>query len=186
MYPTVLAARTGYTGEDGFELFVPREAVRALWAALMEQGSPLGLLPIGLGARDSLRLEACYPLHGHELREDVPALESGLAWIVKFNKGDFLGREALLKMKDSPARKLVGFFVEDPGIVREGAELFDVNGAAVGRVTSGTLTPTLGRALGLAFLDRAHAAPGSLLHAAVRDKRLRCRVVQTPFYKRKG
>ncbi|NLF25656.1 MAG: glycine cleavage system aminomethyltransferase GcvT, partial [Deltaproteobacteria bacterium] len=108
-----MVARTGYTGEDGFELYVPWEEVAELWRSLLKVGESFGLKPIGLGARDSLRLEACYSLYGHELREDRSALESGLGWIVKFSKGDFIGREALLKEHASgPKRKSVGFFVE--------------------------------------------------------------------------
>ena len=126
---SAFAARTGYTGEDGFEFFLSNEGVSALWRVLLEVGSPLGLSPAGLGARDTLRLEACYPLHGHELREDVSALESGLGWIVKFDKGDFVGREALwLQWERGLPRRLIGFFVEEQGIVREGSTVFDAQG----------------------------------------------------------
>ena len=182
---SAVAARTGYTGEDGFEFFVPWGDVAALWQGLMQSGSSFGLVPVGLGARDSLRLEACYPLHGHELREDVSALESGLGWVIKFGKGDFIGREALLSQKERGLpRKLAGFFVDEPGIVREGSKLFSLDGVAVGVVTSGTQTPTLGKALGLALVDSGVAEAGQCFYAELRGKRVRCRVEKTPFYKR--
>jgi aminomethyltransferase len=180
-----IVARTGYTGEDGFEFFIPIAKTAELWAGLMECGARFGLAPVGLGARDSLRLEACYPLHGHELGEDISALESGLGWVVKFEKGDFIGREALLKQKQAGVpRVLVGFLVDDPGVVREGTELFSQDGSAAGYVTSGTLTPTLNQALGLALIKSEYAPSGTKLQALVRGKRLAVHVAQRPFYRR--
>lgn len=165
-----IIARTGYTGEDGFEIFVRADKTEELWNDLIKSGA----VPCGLGARDTLRLEACYPLHGHELREDISAIESGLGWIVKFSKGDFIGKEALEKNFN---RRLVGFFVIDPGIVRDGARVFDENGELCGFVTSGTKTPTVGKALGLALVSKEPKT------AEVRGKRLKIEVTKTPFYK---
>jgi len=181
----VMIARTGYTGEDGFEFFVPTDATAALWQALLEVGVPLGLKPVGLGARDSLRLEVCYPLHGHELGEDISAIESGVGWIVKLKKGDFVGRERLVLHKTQGApRALAGFFVEDLGIAREGAIVFNEQGHEIGVVTSGTKTPTINRALGLALIKSEFAVPGTGLLLAVRKKKLKARVVERPFYMR--
>ncbi|MCI5065755.1 glycine cleavage system aminomethyltransferase GcvT [bacterium] len=184
----VLIARTGYTGEQGVEIFVaPSDAV-ALWNALLQRGEAFGVLPCGLGARDSLRLEVCYPLHGHELSPEVSAIESGLGWIVKpAKKGDFIGRSVLeAQKKEGALRKLVGFFVEDRGIVREETPLF-VDGKEVGVVTSGTKTPTVGKltgkALGLALVQREHGEMGQMLTAQVRGKELACRIEKTPFYR---
>lgn len=184
-YGAVIVARTGYTGEDGFEIFVPGEYALRLWQDLLEVGAPLGLLPCGLGARDSLRLEACYPLHGHELSADVPALESGLSWIIKTDSGNFIGRAAVLSQKEAGVpRKLIGFFVEDKGVVREGSILTTADGGVVGEVTSGTLTPTIGRSLGLARVAIDSATPGNQLLAEVRGRRLAVVIARIPFYKR--
>lgn len=176
----VIVARTGYTGEDGFEVFIPWDKTEALWNALLNEGAT----PCGLGARDTLRLEVCYPLHGHELSDELSAIESGLGWIVKEDKGDFIGRNILAEHKSKGApRSLVGFFVEDQGIVREGAKLFDNNGSEVGFVTSGTKTPTVNKALGLGIVKKDSSKVGTELFADVRGKKLKCRVVKRPFYK---
>lgn len=180
-----IVARTGYTGEDGVEVFIPSADTGRVWDLLIDQGRGYGAVPVGLGARDSLRLEACYPLHGHELRDDVSALQSGLEWIVKFEKGEFIGRPALLAEKERGLnQQLVGFYVEDAGIVREGTELVDGAGSKIGAVTSGTKTPTLNRALGLARVASAYASIDSEFFAAVRGRKLRCKVVPRPFYRR--
>lgn len=184
-YGEVILARTGYTGEDGFEIFVPAEFTEQLWKDLLQVGTPLGLLPCGLGARDTLRLEACYPLHGHELREDLPAVESGLGWIIKTGKGDFIGRNAVLELKQSGVKnKLIGFFVTDKGIVREDAIVQLPSGDPVGLVTSGTVTPTLDRALGLVLVSTEHAIPGTRLQAVVRGRAIPVELTTIPFYKR--
>lgn len=181
----VIVARTGYTGEDGFEIFVPWGETPRVWEALMQAGHDFELVPAGLGARDSLRLEACLPLHGHELGEEFSAFESGLGWIVKLDKGEFIGREALAAQKRAGApRALCGFFVEDAGIARHGDKVFDDTGREVGVVTSGTKTPTVDRALGLALVAREASAVDTPLSVEVRGRRLRCRVVKRPFYKR--
>lgn len=181
----VIVARTGYTGEDGFEIFMPPAAAPAIWNRLLEVGKDHGLVPAGLGARDSLRLEVCYPLHGHELKDSVSVLESDLGWIVKLDKGDFIGREVLVDQKNNGIpRKLVGFKVEDRGIVREEAVVESHDGTPIGVVTSGTRTPTVDHAIGLALVDSAYADTGTKWTAVVRSRRLRCSVVKKPFYQR--
>ncbi len=180
-----IAARTGYTGEDGFELFVEWNRTPDLWHALLESGSPLGLVPCGLGARDSLRLEACYPLHGHELSDDTSALESGLGWIVKLTKGDFIGRAVLEEEKRRGSKSgLAGFVVIEPGIARQGDKVYSKQGQQIGVVTSGTRTPTVKSALGLALVSREFVAEGTSIAVEVRDKKLAATVVKKPFYKR--
>jgi aminomethyltransferase len=182
----VIAARTGYTGEDGFEFFVPWEKTSAVWDALLQAGEPHGLVPAGLGARDSLRLEACYPLHGHELADDVTALESGLGWIVKFEKGDFIGRSALWAMKEAGVpRSLAAFELLDPGIAREGDKIL-IGDREVGHVTSGTKTPTINKAIGLGLVETSAAPAGVPWTILVRGRPLRAIVVKRPFYKRQG
>ena len=181
-----IVARSGYTGEDGFEIFTPWGKAGDVWQGLLEAGQEDHLEPAGLGARDTLRLEACLPLYGHELGDDWSAVESGLAWIVKADKkGDFLGREVLERQKKEGAPKnLAGFFVKDAGIARQGDIIRSNAGEEIGVVTSGTKTPYLGQALGLAIIDSAYCAAGTKLKAVVRGKELLCEVVKTPFYKR--
>ena len=180
----LLVARTGYTGEDGFEIFSSPADAPLLWEALIECGAPHGLKPCGLGARDTLRLEACLPLHGHELTDDRSALVSGLGWVVKLQKGEFIGQPVLAAEKERGlAQKLVGFEVKDPGIVREGAPIFSGD-RQVGVATSGTKTPTVNKAIGLAVVDAAASEVATKLHAEVRGKRLAIEVIKTPFYKR--
>lgn len=179
----LIVARTGYTGEDGFEIFVPWNDTASLWEELLQVGTPMGLVPAGLGARDSLRLEACYPLHGHELAQDISALESGLGWAVKLDKGDFMGRDALkAERAQGSKRNLVGFFVEDAGIARQGDKLFAEGGEEIGVVTSGTKTPTLDRALGLGLVQSGFSKTGTQIFAEVRAKKLASRIVKRPFY----
>lgn len=178
-----IIARTGYTGEDGFELFVPAALTPQIWRKLLEVGAPYGLIPCGLGARDSLRLEACYPLHGHELSEDISAIESGIGWVVKLDKGEFTGRTRLAEERANGAKRaLIGFIVEDPGIVRENEKLFSLDGQEIGHATSGTKTPTIGKALGMALVKKANSEIGSEFLAEVRGRRLKCRVAKKPFY----
>jgi aminomethyltransferase len=185
----VIIARTGYTGEDGVEIFISLsggdQGVKDIWQALMESGTPRGMLPTGLGARDSLRLEACLPLHGHELSEDITAIESGLGWIVKPDKGDFIGKEILAQQKASGApRSLIGFVIEDRGIARHGDKFLSASDEEIGVVTSGTKTPTVGKALGLALVASEHAEVGSKAAVEVRGRSLGCEIVKRPFYKR--
>jgi aminomethyltransferase len=180
-----LVARTGYTGEDGFEVFVPSEQGPRLWAALMEAGLPEKIAPAGLGARDSLRLEMAYRLYGSDMDDGTTPLEAGLAWAVKLDKGDFVGRDALVKQKESGLpRKLVGFTLTDPGIPRHGYPVLQ-DGRKVGDVTSGTKSPTLGSSIGLAYVPTALAAEGSGFAVEIRGRAAAARVVKTPFYTRK-
>ncbi len=180
-----IVARTGYTGEDGFELFVPIAQTVKIWDLLVEKGKQFGIAPAGLGARDSLRLEACLPLHGHELGDDITAIESGLGWVVKPQKGDFIGKPILERQKrEGSPKTLVGFFVDDPGIARGDDKIFAPGGAEIGIVTSGTKTPTVNKALGLALIDSAHKAVDTKLEIEVRGRRLKAHVAKVPFYKR--
>lgn len=180
-----LIARTGYTGEDGFELYFPVEQNEHLWRKILEVGRPEGLQPVGLGARDTLRLEAKMALYGHELTEEINPLEAGLGWAVNFEKGDFIGREALLRVRDhKPARRLVGFrMVERGGAPRAGYEV-QVDGERIGFVTSGTHSPTLNQSIGLALVRRDVAGVGKPLDIIIRGRPVRAEQVKTPFYKR--
>jgi aminomethyltransferase len=145
-----LIARTGYTGEDGFELFVDDDNVEKLWDGLLELGAADGLKPCGLGARDSLRFEACLALYGHEIADDINPYEAKLGWVVKLDKGAFVGREALQGVKQAGVRrKLAGFEVVGRGIARGGYEIRGLDGARIGEVTTGMPSPTLGKNLGL-------------------------------------
>jgi aminomethyltransferase len=182
----VIIARTGYTGEDGVEIFVPSSKTVDLWRLLLEHGEPYGVVPCGLGARDSLRLEAALPLHGHELAPDISALESGLGWIIKFDKGDFIGRQALLAQRDRGVpRKLVGLFLTEAGIARQGDTVDSVNGiGTVGVVTSGTKTPTVQRALAMALVDTAMSAVDTQVACVVRGRAISAVVAPLPFYRR--
>ncbi len=178
-------ARTGYTGEDGFELFCRSEQGPALWSALMEAGQQEGIQPAGLGARDSLRLEMAYRLYGSDMDDDTTPLEAGLAWVVKLDKGEFVGRQALLKQREvGLSRKLVGFTLTDPGIARHGYPVLQ-DGKSVGIVTSGTKSPTLGIPIGLAYVPPGLAAEGSTFAIEMRGRAAAAKVVKTPFYSKK-
>jgi aminomethyltransferase len=179
-----LVARTGYTGEDGFELYCDPAQAEALWQALVENGRPLGLEPAGLGARDTLRLEKAYPLYGHELDDSTTPLEAGLEWVTKLAKGPFLGSDMLLKQKqEGVRRKLVGLELLEPGIARSEYTLFK-DGRSVGHVTSGTKSPTLGKAIALAYVTIDEALQGNTLAVEIRGRRARAQIVAVPFYRR--
>ncbi len=179
-----IVARTGYTGEDGFELFCPPDRAAALWDAIIDAGRPEKVEPAGLGARDSLRLEMAYRLYGSDMDDSTTPLEAGLAWVVKLDKGDFVGRGALLKQKEAGlTRKLVGFVLTDPGIARHGYPVLQ-DGRKVGEVTSGTKSPSLGTSIGLAYVPTALAAEGSTFAVEIRGRAAAARVVKTPFYTR--
>jgi aminomethyltransferase len=179
-----LVSRTGYTGEDGFELFVDPDAAAPLWRRLLATGTPLGLQPAGLGARDTLRLEAGMALYGHELDETTTPWEAGLDWVVKLDKGEFLGREALVRQRERGVpRRLVGFDVTGRGIARQGHPVLR-DGRRVGVVTSGTWSPTFERALGMAYVESAAAEPGTELEIEVRERPVAARVAAIPFYRR--
>jgi aminomethyltransferase len=178
-------ARTGYTGEDGFEFYVDNERTTELWDALMQAGRPEGLQPIGLGARDTLRLEARMPLYGNELADDISPLEAGVGWAVKLDKGSFVGREAMAEMKASGVpRRTVGFeLIERAGSARHGYPV-EVAGQEVGVVTSGAHSPTLGKEIGLALVDAQVAGVGKPLDIVIRGRRVKAKQVKLPFYKR--
>jgi len=179
-----LISRTGYTGEDGFELYVPAAAAVGLWNRLLEAGRVDGLVPIGLGARDTLRLEKGYALYGHELSPTISPLEAGLGWIVKLEKSDFVGRDALVSQKAAGIpRRLVGLLMAERGIPREGYPVFACE-QQVGSVTSGTMSPSLKIGIALALIEAAHAVTGGELLVGVRDRRLRAKIVKPPFVKR--
>ncbi|MBI4759297.1 MAG: glycine cleavage system aminomethyltransferase GcvT [Chloroflexi bacterium] len=179
--PTIIA-RTGYTGEDGFELFFPVAQGKAMWDRIMEAGKPLGLWPIGLAARDSLRFEPKMPLYGQEIASDINPLEAGLGWAVDFDKGEFIGREALLKVKlEGPRRKLVGFEMVERGVPRHNYELAR-DGKAVGYVTTGMYSPTLDKNLGLGYVPVELSTLGTEIDVIVRGKPVRAKIVRTPFY----
>lgn len=184
--PAILA-RTGYTGEDGFEIYVPWEAGPLVWRALFEAGAPLGLKPCGLGARDTLRLEMKYPLYGNELGANIHPLEAGLGWVTKLTKpNDFVGKAALVSAKaQAPSRALVGLRMLERGIPRHGYPVFDAAGLAqVGEVTSGTQSPSLGQAIAIAFVPPALSAVGTRITVDIRGAKVAAEVVPTPFYKR--
>ena len=176
-------SRTGYTGEDGFELYVAADDAVAIWRALIEAGADHGILPPGLGCRDSLRLEMGYALYGNDLDADHTPLESGLSWIVKMDKGPFVGREALVAQKETglPSR-LVGFRLHDRGFPRPGYAMVS-DGEEVGTVTSGTASPSLGFGVGMAYVRPDLAKPGTRLHVRIRNKELEAEVQRPPFYK---
>jgi aminomethyltransferase len=179
-----MISRTGYTGEDGFELFVPPNAAERVWMAVLDAGKPINLVPAGLGARDTLRLEAAMRLYGQDIDENTSVLEAGLGWVVAWDKGDFVGRDALVEQKRAGiSRKLVGFELIDPGIARHGHEVF-VDGEKTGLVTSGTQTPFLKKAIGLAYLPANRSTAGTGFEIDIRGRRARARVVPLPFYKR--
>jgi len=179
-----LIARTGYTAEDGFEVYLPGAAAPGLWQGLVEQGKPDGVLPCGLAARDLLRFEGSMPLYGNDIDDTTTPLEAGLEWIVKWEKGPFLGRERLLAQQaDGVARKLVGFEMVGRGIARHGYPIV-IGDREVGKVTSGSHSPTVGKALGMGYVPTGHAAVGTALEIEIRGQRVAAVVVPTPFYKR--
>jgi aminomethyltransferase len=178
-------SRTGYTGEDGFELYSAWDDTPALWNAVLSAGAPHGLLPAGLGARDTLRLEAGYCLYGHELTDEISPLEAGLGWTVKLNKGaDFIGREALLAQKTNGLpRKLVGIKLLERGVPREGYPILR-GGERIGALTSGTMLPTVGIAAGLGYVAPADAQPDAEVAVEIRGKAVPATFAALPFYKR--
>jgi len=180
----VLFSRTGYTGEDGFELYLGPEDAPAVWRLLLESGADAGLIPAGLGARDTLRLEAGMALYGHEIDRTTTPLDAGLNWVVKFDSGDFIGRQALVRQKESGThRTLIGFEVVGRGIAREGFPVVR-DGEVVGRVTSGTWSPTFEKALGMAYVPNDLAAPGTALTLEIRGRQVEAKVAEIPFYSR--
>ncbi len=182
--PCVLS-RTGYTGEDGFELYCQAGHAVTLWDALLTAGASAGLLPAGLGARDTLRLEAGYCLYGHELTEEITPLEAGLGWTVKLEKGaDFIGRDALVAEKaQGLRRKLVGIELTERGVPRAGYPISQ-RGESVGALTSGVLSPTLGRPIGMGYMSAGDMTTGAETAVEIRGKQIPAQIVALPFYKR--
>jgi aminomethyltransferase len=177
-------SRTGYTGEDGFEIFVPPQQADRVWLALLDAGRDHGLVPCGLGARDTLRLEAAMRLHGNDIDPATTPLEAGLSSIVGWNKSGFVGEEVLRRQKaEGVSRRLVGFEMREPGIARQGYQVL-LDGRPAGIVTSGTQTPYLKKAIGLAYVPPSLTAPGSEFEVDIRGRRIRAAVVPLPFYKR--
>jgi aminomethyltransferase len=177
-------AHTGYTGEDGYEIYIPpSEAVR-VWNEVLHAGAEFGIKPAGLGARNTLRLEAKMALYGHEIDASISPLEADLAWMVKLDKGDFVGRAALVKQQEAGVRrKLIGFEMRGRGIGRDGYEVF-LDGTAAGWVTSGSPSPTLNRNIGLCYLPAEQSQPGKTIQIVVRNQPVDAVTVDTPFYKR--
>jgi aminomethyltransferase len=179
-----LVSRTGYTGEDGFEIYLPPAGAPAVFRGLLEAGRPEGAAPCGLGARDTLRLEAKMALYGNDIDDTVTPWEADLGWIVRMGKGDFVGRDALARQKSAGVpRRLVGFEMVDRGIARHGYSAKTAHGP--GLVTSGTHSPTLGKPIGLALVPAASGEVGAELEVDIRGRAARARVVETPFYRRK-
>ncbi|MDZ7795879.1 MAG: glycine cleavage system aminomethyltransferase GcvT [Candidatus Marinimicrobia bacterium] len=177
----MLISRTGYTGEPGFELYHAPEDALHLWESLFENGKKIGLAPAGLGARDTLRIEMKYALYGNDIDKNTNPIEGGLSWVTKIDKGDFIGRTAIKKTKEEkPPRRLIAFKMLERGIPRPGYPLYTDN-KAVGRVTSGTMSPTLNIGIGLAYVDRSFAKSGNELFLDSRGKRLRAKVIKPPF-----
>jgi|SRR5579863_5586885 len=181
---TARIARTGYTGEDGWEIYIASAEAPRLWNEILEAGREFGILPCGLGARNTLRLESAMPLYGHEIHAAITPWEAGLDWIVKLDKGDFLGRDALVKQKERGiTRKLVGFEMKGRGIGRDGYEVY-VNGVAAGWVTSGGPAPALNKNIGMCYLPLSLAEAGRDIEVMVRGRGVEAVTIPIPFYKR--
>ena len=183
----ILLSRTGYTGEDGFELYLPADQAEKLWNNLLEEGTSAGLKPCGLGARDTLRFEACLALYGQELTEDITPLEAGLGFAVKANKDTgFIGKKVLKQQKEQGIkRKLVGIEITGRGIARSGYKVLATDDTEIGLVTSGTQSPTLNKSLSLALVSTAYADIGTKVKVQIRKKVVEGVIVRTPFYKKK-
>jgi len=186
--PNVMIARTGYSGEDGFEVYIPSDEATTvkMWDALMEAGAEFGIRACGLGARNTLRLEAGMSLYGHEISEEINALEPGLDRFLKIDKGDFIGRDALVAVRDSggPKRKVVGLEMIERGIARDGYQVFDLEGKEIGVVTSGSPAPFLKTNIAMAVVPAEVAASGSDVVVQCRANQVRAKQVPVPFYKR--
>ena len=181
-----LFSRTGYTGEDGFELYLQSEETEKMWNKLLEAGKDEGLKPIGLGARDTLRIEACYSLYGHEINESITPIEAGLSWAVKPGKNDFIGKSILEKQKKEGTEKtLVAFEMLERGIAREHYEIF-ADDKNIGHVTSGTYSPTFRKSLGMALLKKEFSNIGNKINIKIRGKLYNAIVVKRPFYEYNG
>ena len=180
----VIISATGYTGSGGFEIYVKNKDAKALWQEVFKAGTDSGILPIGLAARDTLRLEMGFALYGNDISDTTSPLEAGLGWITKLNTDDFVGKEKVLALKESGIkRKLIGFEMIDRGIPRHDYPIVDENENEIGIVTSGTQSPSLGKAIGLGYVDIAFKDPDSHIYIQVRNKKIKAKVVKFPFYK---
>lgn len=182
----VLLSRTGYTGEDGFELYIPADKTEKLWHILLEAGTEAGLKPCGLGSRDTLRLESALSLYGHELSKEINPLQAGIGFAVKTGKqSDFIGKSALTLQRESGVKKKIsGFELTGKGIARSGCRIFSEEGEEIGFVTSGTKSPTLGKSIGLALLDTTKIHFGTTIEVEVRNKLINGVIMRTPFYRK--
>jgi aminomethyltransferase len=177
-------ARTGYTGEDGFEVYVAPDQACAVWHAIMDAGADAGIRRCGLGARNTLRLEAAMSLYGHEIGASITPFDAGLGWIVKLDNGDFVGRDALVRQKEKGiTRKLAAFEMRGRGIARDGYEVV-IDGQLAGWVTSGSPAPYLNKNIGLAMLPVSHTKPGEKIGILIRNQAVDAEIVPAPFYKR--
>lgn len=182
--PNVILSATGYTGAGGFEIYVNNEDALSIWNAIFEAGEEFDIKPIGLGARDTLRLEMGFPLYGNDLTDDTSPIEAGLGWITKFNK-HFINSGTLRQQKDTGVeRKLVGFIVREKGIPRAGYPIFNADGDIIGKVTSGTMSPSMGIGIGLGYVKSAYATPGTHIAISVRNKSLSAVVEKLPLLKK--
>ncbi|MGH9597955.1 MAG: glycine cleavage T C-terminal barrel domain-containing protein, partial [Edaphobacter sp.] len=184
----VMIARTGYTGEDGFEIYVPSDEPTSarVWSEVLAAGSEFGILACGLGARNTLRLEAAMALYGHEISDTINVLEAGLGRYAKFDKGDFVGRDALVKIQEDggPKRKLVGLEMIERGIGRDGYPVFALDGKRLGEITSGSPSPFLKKNIALAYVPVANSALDAEVAVEIRGQMVKARIVPTPFYKK--
>lgn len=181
--PHVIISATGYTGSGGFEIYCRNEEVQQIWDKVLDAGAAYGIKPIGLAARDTLRLEMGYCLYGNDIDDTTSPLEAGLGWITKFTK-DFVNSEALMAQKEAGvSRKLVGFELGERGIPRQGYTITDAEGNPIGEVTSGTMSPSLGKGIGMGYVPVSHAGPGTLIGIQIRKNNLPATVVKPPFYK---
>jgi aminomethyltransferase len=180
--PNILVSATGYTGAGGFEIYFENQYAEKIWNAIMDAGKEFGIKPAGLGSRDTLRLEMGFCLYGNDIDDTTSPLEAGLGWITKFSK-DFTNSTNLKKQKEEGvSRKLIGLEMADRGIPRHGHEVCDSEGKVIGRVTSGTQSPSLGKAIGMAYISKDYASVGSEIFIMIRDKALKANIVKTPFY----
>jgi len=179
----VIISRTGYTGEDGFEMYVKPDASIPLWRKVLEVGAAVNIKPCGLGARDILRLEAAYMLYGNDIDDNITPLEAPLSWTIKFDKGDFIGKEALLKQKEQGVEKVLrGFEVQSKSIARHGDKIFKDN-EEIGYITSGTKSPTIEKSIALGYIKKEKAKSGEEVVIQSRGKELKARIVKLPFYR---
>jgi aminomethyltransferase len=183
-FENVLISSTGYTGSGGFEIYCKNSEALHIWTKVFEAGHSYGIKPIGLAARDTLRLEMGYCLYGNEINDATSPIEAGLSWITKFNK-DFVNHKALAQQKNQkPEKKLVGFELNERGIPRQGYDIVAENGAIIGNVTSGTMSPSLQKGIGMGYVSIEFSKPGTQIYIQVRKKAIPAVVVKMPFYKK--